>query len=312
MASSATSTNTSNTAAATADTSLIDTFDPRYIREVYNIKPHPETGRLIDNHPGRRTKPMRVLCLGQSRTGTMAIFTALKQLGYTPYHMSVAVSSPKTSLGLWCEALNAKYHGKGKPWGREEFDKILGDYDAVADVPCICFVEELVAAYPEAKVIVTQRDVDDWLRSMSTTAGVILKWPLWDTIAKWDPTLAGPFWEHALTIMPIHFKTLNDFSPTSDARQAFFEHYERIKRTVPEDRRLYFRVQEGWEPVCKFLDEPVPETGFPRVNDAKQFVFVHGMMWWIGFGKMVGKISLPFGIVGGGMMLATWWRRLRP
>lgn len=293
------------------NTTLLDTFDPRKIRELYNLKPHPETGRLIDSHPGKRTKPMRVLCLGQSRTGTMAIFTALQRLGYTPYHMTVAIGSPKTSLGLWCEALDAKFNGKGKPWGREEFDKILGDYDAVADVPAICFVEELVAAYPEAKVVVTQRDVDSWLRSMDSTAGHILRWPLWETLGKWDPALAGPFWEHALKVMPANFRTLNDFSPTSPARQAFIDHYELVKKTVPADRMLEFRVQEGWEPLCEFLDEPVPETGFPRLNDASQFVFAHGMMWWLAFGKMVGKISLGVGVLGGGVAAALWWKRFR-
>jgi hypothetical protein len=27
---------------------------------------------------------------------------------------------------LWVEAFDAKFEGKGKPWGREEFDQVLG------------------------------------------------------------------------------------------------------------------------------------------------------------------------------------------
>lgn len=67
--------------------------------------------------------------------------------------MAVAMGSPKSNLDLWAEALRAKYHGEGKKWGREEFDKMLGDYDGIADVPGICFVEELVEAYPDAKIV---------------------------------------------------------------------------------------------------------------------------------------------------------------
>ncbi|KAJ4257364.1 hypothetical protein NW762_008483 [Fusarium torreyae] len=290
-------------------TTLLDTFDPRKTRELYNLKPHPKTGRLIDSYPVTRTKPMRVLCLGQSRTGTMAIFTALKQLGYTPYHMAVAIGSPKTNLGLWREALEAKFHGKGKPWGREEFDKILGGYDAVADVPAICFVEELVAAYPEAKVVLTQRDVDSWLRSMDSTGGRVLRWPLWPTLSKWDPALAGPFWEFAKKVMPANFRTMHDFSENSPARQAFFDHYELVRKTVPADRLLEFRVQQGWEPLCKFLGEPVPETEFPNLNDAKQFVFAHSMMWWIAFAKMVGKGSLMTAVAGIFASMAVFWKQ---
>ena len=106
---------------------LIDTFDPRASHDVLkNLRPHPTTGRLIDSHPGKRTKPMRVLCLGLSRTGTMSLFNALKELGYTPYHMAVAMDSPKSSLGLWTEALQAKFEGKGKPYTREDWDQLLG------------------------------------------------------------------------------------------------------------------------------------------------------------------------------------------
>ncbi|ENH75031.1 hypothetical protein FOC1_g10010415 [Fusarium oxysporum f. sp. cubense race 1] len=248
---------------ANEETTLLDTFDSREAHELYNIKPHPITGRLIDSYPITRTKPMRVLCLGQSRTGTMALFMALKQLGYTPYHMSTPLGSPKTNLGLWREALDAKFYGKGKLWGREEFDKILGPYDAVADLPAICFVEELVAAYPEAKVIVTQRDVDSWLRN---------------------------------------------FSDKSPARQAFHDHYDVVKRIVPSERMLEFKVQEGWGPLCKFLDKEIPGEEFPKLNDSKQFVLAHSFMWWIAFAKMVGKASFMTAVSGVIASVFAMWR----
>jgi hypothetical protein len=61
--------------------------------EVLNLSPHPVTGRLIDSHPGVRTRPMQVLVLGASRTGTVSIMAALEQLGYNPYHMAKGKSS---------------------------------------------------------------------------------------------------------------------------------------------------------------------------------------------------------------------------
>lgn len=294
---------------ASTQPTLLDTFNPMKTKELYNIKPHPVTGRLIDSHPGKRTKPMRLLCLGMSRTGTMSMFTAMQKLGYKPYHMAVAIGSPKSNLNLWNEALKAKYQGQGKKWGREEFDKILGDYDAVCDVPCICFVEELVAAYPEAKVVLTLRDVDAWLKSMDSTAGKIFSWKGWSTLSKWDPSLAEPFWNHAQLVCPIQFHTLNDYhSPNTPARQAFHEHYERVRCTVPKERLLEFRVQEGWSPLCEFLGVEVPKEDFPRVNDAKQFIFAHSMMWWLAFAKMVGKISAMVAVPAAGVGAALWWR----
>lgn len=35
----------------------------------------------------------------------------------------------RETIPLWTEAIDAKYRGKEKPYGREEFDKLFGDYD---------------------------------------------------------------------------------------------------------------------------------------------------------------------------------------
>ena len=40
-----------------------------------------------------------------------------------------------------------------------------------------------------------------------------------------------------------------------------------VKETVPPSRLLIFEPKEGWEPLCKFLDQPIPEGPFPHVND---------------------------------------------
>ena len=40
-----------------------------------------------------------------------------------------------------------------------------------------------------------------------------------------------------------------------------------VKQVVPPSRLLVFEAKQGWEPLCKFLDLPVPEGKFPHVND---------------------------------------------
>ena len=267
--------------------------DPSMVNETYNLKPHPVTGRLIDNHPGKRTVPMRLLVLGMPRTGTMSIFTALEKLGYKPYHMVKAMAAPRSNLTVWKEGLVAKYEGQGDKWGRAEFDKVLGSFDVVSDVPCICFAEELMAAYPEAKVLLNQRDVDRWLESMDNTVGRMMRWKSWSWVAPWDPALAKPFWEFVQVLGRDKFGTLNDFSPTSPARPAFIRHYDLVRKAcVPKQRLLEYHVSQKWGPLCEFLEVPVPEEEFPRVNDAKQFILGHNVMWYIALSKMVTKIGL--------------------
>lgn len=53
--------------------------------------------------------------------------TALIQLGFVDcYHMASVVHENPKDAEMWAEAFDAKYAGKGKPYGREEWDKLLG------------------------------------------------------------------------------------------------------------------------------------------------------------------------------------------
>lgn len=85
--------------------------------------------RKIDMVDGKREVPMKILCLGYSRTGTFSLYTALKMLGYNPYHMVEAAKNANIDMPCWIEGLEDKFQGKGKPWGRVEFDKLMGACD---------------------------------------------------------------------------------------------------------------------------------------------------------------------------------------
>jgi hypothetical protein len=45
-------------------------------------------------------------------------------------------------------------------------------------------------------------------------------------------------------------------------------HNELVKRNIPKERLLVIPLQDlDWEPICKFLDKPIPNEPFPRAND---------------------------------------------
>lgn len=56
--------------------------------------------------------------------------------------------------------------------GRREWDKLLGNCEVVLDIPGAAFLPTLIAAYPNAKVIIAQRDPSRWLQSYMDTIGV--------------------------------------------------------------------------------------------------------------------------------------------
>ena len=49
-------------------------------------------------------------------------------MGFTPYDYLDRFL--ETHLGLWDEAIEAKFHGKGNKWNRKDFDRVTKDYDA--------------------------------------------------------------------------------------------------------------------------------------------------------------------------------------
>jgi hypothetical protein len=51
-----------------------------------------------------------------------------------------------------------------------------------------------------------------------------------------------------------------------EAITRFNQHNEEVEATVPPERLLVFNVEEGWEPLCKFLGVPVPNEPFPHEN----------------------------------------------
>jgi len=81
----------------------------------------------------------------------LALQTLLQQ---DVWHGFNLLDWPPEIINLWGEAVDAKFLGQGKPWGREEFDNILGTCAAVTDMPCFCFADELISAYPEVLLCV--------------------------------------------------------------------------------------------------------------------------------------------------------------
>ena len=46
---------------------------------------------------------------------------------------------------------------------------------------------------------------------------------------------------------------------------------------VPADRLLVYEISQGWEPLCEFLEVPVPDAPMPHLNDATSFRAMVGL-----------------------------------
>jgi hypothetical protein len=68
-----------------------------------------------------------------------------------------------------------------EPISTAEFDALLGHAVAVTDAAANCFAAELIAAYPDAKVVLNMRaDLEAWNKSvMKNIVGVNEDWGKW-------------------------------------------------------------------------------------------------------------------------------------
>jgi hypothetical protein len=206
---------------------------------------------------------LKIIGAGFGRTGTMSTYTALNELGYPCYHMAEVILNKenKTHLDFWNRVANDPA-GKQHNW-----DEVFEEYTAAVDNPSCCVWRELLEAYPDAKVLLTlhPRGAEAWYESTIDT--IYFTENLWQfKVLK----LFTPFGKKMgnmsskLIWQRSHKGTMND-KVAAIAR--YHEHVEEIKAAVPPERLLIFKVDQGWEPLCKFLDVEVPKSEFPNVND---------------------------------------------
>ena len=62
------------------------------------------------------------------------------------------------------------------------------------------------------------------------------------------------------------------FEDKDYAISVYQQNNEDAQRLIPADRLLVYEVAQGWAPLCEFLNLPIPEQEFPRVNSTSEFL----------------------------------------
>lgn len=103
---------------------------------------------------------------------------ALNLHDFPCYHGLTLIANVSRDTPLWNAALDAKYLNKGPLFTLTQWDQLLGNYSAVIDLPAIAFAEDSLACYPDAKVVLVERDIENWYHSFNQ--GVILN--VWKSV----------------------------------------------------------------------------------------------------------------------------------
>eukprot|EP00435_Cladocopium_sp_Y103_P048638 s235_g14.t1 len=101
----------------------------------------------------------KLLDVGAPRTGTQSLHDAMEILGFNSLHTG-SFTPIRTSL---CEYL----FGSGP---LEDAIALLGAFDAAMDEPVMLMYEEVMAAFPEAKFLLTLSDAESWFNNTAELA----------------------------------------------------------------------------------------------------------------------------------------------
>ena len=206
---------------------------------------------------------LKLIGAGFGRTGTASTFTALKQLGLPCYHMYEVLENPanKHHLDFWNKVANA-------PAGTQHnWEEVFENYTAAVDNPAACVWRELTEAYPDAKVLLTlhPKGPDAWYDSTIDT--IYFSENLWQfKVIEWFTPFGRKFGNMARKLIwqRSHKGTMDD---RTSAIAHYNQHIEDVKAAVPADRLLIFTADQGWGPLCRFLEVPEPAGEFPNTND---------------------------------------------
>ncbi len=217
---------------------------------------------------------LEVIGAGFGRTGTTSLKHALEILGYPCYHMEeVAKHNERGHVQFWYE----KYTGESA----RPYDEIFAHYRATVDFPACTYYRELMEVYPDARVLLSVRDSEGW-------------WKSFEALLKTNYTMRyfffiPPVRRFYKLVLRLQDKVFD--GPLDKARyiKRYESHNAEVQATVPPEKLLVWNVKEGWEPLCEWLGEPVPDLPFPHSNAG--MADIKAKMW----SAILGFFLKPFG-----------------
>ncbi len=199
---------------------------------------------------------LRVVGAGFGRTGTHSLKLALERLGFGPCHHMFEVRGTPAQLPYW----QAAARGDLPDW-----DEVFTDYRSCVDWPSARFWREIAGHYPQAKVLLTVRPAQAWLKSMHATI-----YPVMRDRGKKEPGHFRDTMDMAYEII-VEQTFGGRLDEPDHALAVFRRHVAQVQQSIAPARLLTYDVAQGWRPLCEFLEVPVPDIPFPRTNTREAF-----------------------------------------
>ena len=194
---------------------------------------------------------MKIICAGVGKTGTKSIAKALCHLGLTVFDWE------EQTFDFQDHWVDVFQNG-----AQLDVKRVYQHADAIVDAPGNFFWEEILEAYPDSKVILSEREEDSWLKSAVNQLQVIEA-----VISRRFLCVLSPTSRKRLFVT---YSVINALVGSANPKSGFIlrkryrEHNHRVKSLVPPEKLLVYNVKQGWKPLCDFLGCEVPTIAFPH------------------------------------------------
>lgn len=228
---------------------------------------------------------LKIIGSGLGRTGTYSLKLALEHLGFGKcYHMTELFQNPE----------GVTHFRQAEKGITVDWDKLFTDYNSAVDYPVARYFKQISDYYKEAKVIHTYRDPAQWYESARQTIFMANNLPLKRFLKftmhfpfRKEIRKRFPVFMYNRNLMELEFgKNLRDIKHVINK---FERHTDNVIKHISSQRLLIFNASEGWEPLCRFLNVPVPAENFPFRNTKEEFL---NKVEIIGTGKFLPEIEL--------------------
>ncbi|MER9619723.1 sulfotransferase family protein [Mesorhizobium sp. M0207] len=191
--------------------------------------------------------PLKVIGTGFGRTGTDSMREALNLLGFGPCHHMFEFDGSAIQKQRW----RALAKGASADW-----ESLFEGYSSCVDWPSSYYWRELIEAYPEARIVHTDRSAESWWTSIESAFQV---------------TRRGQVEPDSLGGTLVFGKVFGGRVDRAHAIAVYESHRHDVLTTVPPGRLLVHVLGQGWEPLCRHLGVPIPEQPYPMRNSAEEF-----------------------------------------
>ena len=208
---------------------------------------------------------LKVIGAGFGRTGTLSLKLGLERLGFDKcYHMMEMPLVPH-HIKVW----RAAAAGQNVDW-----ETLFAGYQAAVDWPSCNFWRQQLKAFPDAKVILTRRDAEQWYASVMHTIWLSSEQGRMDLAdAEQDGSVENQAPDRIKMVYEVIWEGV--FGMRMENKEhvinCFERHNQEVINSVPRSQLLVIEPGDGWAPLCEFLEVDVPQTDYPRINSKADF-----------------------------------------